>query len=595
MKKLSLVIALLLLAMPAFAQDEIVLSNSDIDALMGGGANRGGRGGRGNQNQPQIPDPIVWFADIKALLKDNKVALDKNQEKALQAFLDKETVAMRTELEAGFARGRGNNNSAQMNMLTDLTAALTKHNTEFLTEVKANLAPDQASLITKAENDKKVCSVALDLVNFQGVRTRTQQQNNNFRGNQGGGGLSDDLSELLGLPTGGGAANRGTQNNQTAQFLQLIPDRVTCVQSNSTTAQRLAVLGDILTKGKKPFTPEQTTKVSALIEARMKVITDELKAKYNNLDTMLNSLNQINNNNNQNQNRGNQNQNQTQTPPAAPTVNIATLTNNIVNTIMQNLGIQNPQNNNNNNNNNNNQGGGGRGGRGGGGGGNFPEGGRGGGGGNFTFPEGGRGGNAAAPANANAQNRGNNNTNFNPQQEIQTKTDELYDKVAATLTPEQAKLVKKVKYDQMKARGPVDRYRAILEMEGTPLTPEQVTQIQTMLTTQNTAIRAAATTLVQKEIQALDPGAMQAVINEYLAQQAQQTQQQQNPQQNSRNNNNNNVNSVAQNRVAQQIIQKMLPEVSKQKALLEGATNAQIQTRVFTPQQVASYKLASMQ
>jgi hypothetical protein len=164
------------------------------------------------------------------------------------------------------------------------------------------------------------------------------------------------------------------------------------------------------------------------------------------------------------------------------------------------------------------------------------------------------------------------------------------------LKPEQGTLVKKVKYDQMKARGPVDQYRAVLEQEGTPLSAEQLTQIQTMLNTQNQAIRDEASRLVTTEIQALEPGAMQAVINEYLAQQAQQQQQQQNPQQNNRNNNNNSaVNSVNQNRVAQQIIQKTLPLVSRQKALLEAATKQQIQLRVFTPQQVASYKLSSMQ
>lgn len=593
MKKLSLVIAFVLLAMPAFAQDEFVLSNSDIDALMGGGNRSGGRGGRGNQNQPQLPDPIVWFAEIKDLLKNNKVALDKNQEKALQTFLDKETVAIRTEVEAGFNRGRGNqnNNNSQMAMLPDLTAALTKHNTEFMTEVKAGLTPDQVALLTKAEKDKKVCSVALDLVNFQAVRTRLQQNNNNNRNNNFDGGMSVELMEVLGIQSGGTQNRGGSQPNQTQQFLQLFPDRASCTQSNSTTAQRLAVLGDILTKGKKPFTPEQSTTVSALIEAKMKAITDELKAKYSNMDQMLNSLNQNNNNNNQNRGNQNQNQNQTQTPAAPPTVNIQTLTNNMVNTIMQNLGIQNA-------NNNNNQGGGGRGGRGGGGG-NF-EGGRGG---NFEGGRGGRGGGDFPPNFAQDQNQGNrggnnnnNNFNFNPQQEITKKTEELYDKVAAMLTPEQGKLIKKVKYDQMKARGQVDKYRAILEQEGTPLSAEQVTQIQRMLDTQNQAIRTAATTLVTKEVQALEPGAMQAVIDEYLAQQTQQQQQQQNQQFNRNNNNNNNaVNNVAQNRVAQQIIQKTLPEVSKQKALLEAATFQRIQTTVFTPQQVANYKLASMQ
>src|SRR6185436_15524709 len=105
-------------------------------------------------------DPIFMFEDLKALLKNNKVPLDKNQEKTLQTFLNTETVAMRTALEAQFSN-RGNNgnrgNNREVTILTDLSAAVTKSNTELLTEMKAALTPDQVAVVAKVEKDKKAC------------------------------------------------------------------------------------------------------------------------------------------------------------------------------------------------------------------------------------------------------------------------------------------------------------------------------------------------------------------------------------------------------------------------------------------------------
>ena len=548
MKKLLSLIAIVLLAVPAFAQDDVILTGGDIDALLGGG-NRGNRGGRGNNNQPQIPDPLYMFEDLKTLLKDKKVPLDKNQEKSLQTFLNTETTAMRTALEAQFTNrgnnnGRGNNNQA--NMITDLSAAVTKSNAELLTEIKAALTPDQVALIAKAEKDKKACTVMLDLINFQELRNRLSNNNNNFGGGRGGpGGFNIDGFDFPGLDGGGGGGgNRGGGNNQQNQILQNLPNRPSCTSRDSTTAQRLAVVGGLLANAKKPLTADEEAKFSASIEGRMKTMLDDLKAKDPQVDQLLNSLNQ---------NRNNQNQTQTQTPQ----VNVQTLTNNIVNTIMQNLGIQNQ----NNNNNNNNRGGGGR-------------------------------GNNNANATANNNNRGNNNQNFNIQGEVQKKNEELLDKVAAMLKPEQQPFIKKMKYDQIKARGPVDKYRAILEEEGTPLTPEQTTQIQTILNTSNQAVRTFAQGLVTTEIQALPPGALQAAAEQILQQQQQQEKQQQDPRQNR--GNNNAVNNVNQNGVAQQIVSKVINQVSVRHAQQDKVATDTIMTKVLTPAQQASYKVSQM-
>jgi hypothetical protein len=250
---------------------------------------------------------------------------------------------------------------------------------------------------------------------------------------------------------------------------------------------------------------------------------------------------------------------------------------------MSNLGIQT-------NNNNNNQGN-----RGGGRGGNNP---------NFN-PE-----NRGNNPNFNAENRGNNpnfnpenrgnnnqgnrgnnnnnNQNFNIQQEVQKKNEELLDKVAAMLKPEQGAIVKKMKYDQIKSRGGVDRYRGILESEGTPLTPEQIQSIQNLINAEAQGVRNAAQTMVQAKIQALPEGALQAAAQQYLAEQQRLQQQQNNPQQ--YRNNNNQQNNVNQNQEAQKIIAEVLPEVSKQHARL-GAVMEESILKVMTPSQQASYKL----
>jgi hypothetical protein len=162
MRKALLAVTIFLLALPAFAQDDFgggfgggfdgVLTGGDIDALLGGG-NRGNRGNNNNQNN--IPNPEQLFLQLKDLLKARKVPLTKDQEKSLRTLLDTETVAMRTDLEAQFqnrGNNRGNNN---VNILAEIFGSVTKHNTELLTAMKADLTPDQVNLITKAEKDKK--------------------------------------------------------------------------------------------------------------------------------------------------------------------------------------------------------------------------------------------------------------------------------------------------------------------------------------------------------------------------------------------------------------------------------------------------------
>ena len=47
-----------------------------------------------------------------------------------------------------------------------------KHNTELLAAIKTDLTQEQLSLVTKAEKDKKVCLVLLDLVDFQQLANR---------------------------------------------------------------------------------------------------------------------------------------------------------------------------------------------------------------------------------------------------------------------------------------------------------------------------------------------------------------------------------------------------------------------------------------
>src|SRR5688572_3179166 len=156
MRKALSVVVIVLLSFPAIAQDDFgggfgggfdgVLTGGDIDALLGGG-NRGNRGN--NNNNTSIPNPEQLFLQLKDLLKAKKVPLNKDQEKSLRTFLDTETVAMRTELEAIF-QGRGNNNNNNrgnqnntVNILSEIFTTVTKHNTELLTTMKADLTPDQ--------------------------------------------------------------------------------------------------------------------------------------------------------------------------------------------------------------------------------------------------------------------------------------------------------------------------------------------------------------------------------------------------------------------------------------------------------------------
>ena len=113
-----------------------------------------------------------------------------------------------------------------------------------------------------------------------------------------------------------------------------------------------------------------------------------------------------------------------------------------------------------------------------------------------------------------------------------------------------------------------------MEQEGTPLTPEQLTQIQNLFNAQNQAVRQAAEELVQEEIAktpSLEPPP-------------------QPPNQNGQRPNPNNVNS---NPVAQQIVAKVMPQVSKRHALLERTTADTI-LKLLTPPQVASYKISNL-
>ena len=560
MRRLLSVITIVLLAVPVYAQDDFgggfgggdsVLSGSEIDALFGGG-NRGGN--RGNNNNNNIPDPEGLFLQMKDLLKTKKAPLSKDQEKALRPFLETEVKDMRETLEASFGnrgnQNRGNNNQA--NMITEMFNIVGKNNTELLTSMKESLTPDQVALITKAEKDKKVCTVVLDLLNPQQMQNRGNDQ---FRNNRGGGNFQvpPGFEDLVGFDQrGGGGGGRGNNNNNN-NFQQTAPDRAFCTSSSSTTAERLAPITQILTKGKKPLTPELEKKFSESIETKFTKMQDELKAANPEMQRLLNSINQNNQNNRNNNNN---------TPP---TVNPQTLRNNIVSTIMSNLGIPNPNNNNNNNNRGGNRGG------------------------NENNPNANANANNATAtanannanpnantpnANANNNNRGNRGNN-NVQQEIQRKNEELLDKIAAKLNPDQGTIIKKYKFDQIKARGGADRYRAILEQEGTPLTPEQLTQVRNLINAQNQAVRQFAEQKVQEEMSkqtSLEPPAP-----------PNQDQNQQRP----------NPNNINQNPVAQKIVSTVMPLVSRQHALLEKATSDTI-LKLLTPSQVASYKINSL-
>src|SRR5688572_5293404 len=356
MRKTLSVIAIVLLAFPAIGQDDFggggfgggfegVLTGGDIDALLGGG-NRGNRGNNNNNNP--LANPEGLFLQMRDLLKAQKVPLSKDQEKTLRTFLDTETLAMRTDLETqmGNRGNRGNSNNTQ-NLITDLFTIVGKNNTDLLTAMKADLTSDQVSLITKAEKDKKVCSVMLDMFNPTMMQNRTNE--NRGRGNQN----QNQNQNLSNLPFGiegldfGGGQQQGNRGNQNNSWMQQMPDRAFCTTVASTPAERLAPISQILSKGKKPLTADQEKKFVGLIEAKVPAMQQEMREKDPNIQQLINSIN--NNNNNNQQNRGNNNNNNANNNP--PAVNPATLRNNIVNTVMTQLGI--PTNNNNNNNNNN--------------------------------------------------------------------------------------------------------------------------------------------------------------------------------------------------------------------------------------------------
>jgi len=542
MRRLLSVMTIVLMAVPAYPQDDgggfgdTVLSAGDIDALFGGG----NRGNRGNNNSNNIPDPEGLFLQMKDLLKTKKAPLNKDQEKALKPFIETEVASMRESLEASFGnRGNQNRGNNNQNMIAEMFNIVGKNNTELLTSMKESLTPDQVALITKAEKDKKVCTVMLDLLNPQQMQ---QNRGNDPRNNRGGGGGFNPppgFEDLVGFEQRGGGGGGGRGNNNNNNFLQQAPDRAFCTAMTSTTAERLAPISQILTKGKKPLTPEQEKKFSESIETKFAKMEEELKAANPEMQRLLNSINQNNRNNNNNNNNNN--------PPA---VNPQTLRNNIVNTIMSNLGLPNP-----NNNNNNNRGRGG----------DFNQ---------QNNPNNQNANNPTANANNQNNNRGNRGNN-NIQQEIQRKNEELLDKVAAKLNPDQGTIVKKFKYDQIKARGGADRYRAILEQEGTPLTPEQLTEIRNRFNALNVAVRQFAEQKVQEEmgkLATLEPPP-----------QPNQNQNQQRP----------NPNNVNQNPVAQKIVSTVMPLVSRQHAILEKTTNDTI-LKVLTPPQVASYKINTL-
>jgi len=141
----------------------------------------------------------------------------------------------------------------------------------------------------------------------------------------------------------------------------------------------------------------------------------------------------------------------------------------------------------------------------------------------------------------------------------------------------------------------VDKYRGILEQEGTPLTAEQITQIQQILNASNQAVRTYAQGLVTTEINALEPGALQAAAQQIIQQEQQQQQQNQNQDPRNRGNNNNNVvNNVNRNGVAQQIVSKVISQVSVRHAQQDKVATDTIMSRVLTPAQQASYKVSQM-
>ena len=505
MKSVLTLLAAVALALPAMAQDDVILLNgADIDALLGGGR------GRSNPAQNLIPDPAALFAQIRDLLRAQKVPLDKNQEKSLQALLDKQTKEIRSLLDSANrgndpnqANRGGNNNPASF--MTRIDSIVTKHNAALLKQMKASLTSEQTSLTNKAEKDKKTCLTLLDVMTFPQPPNRGD--GGGFGGGGFGGGGFDGGGGFGGGPGGGGFPGGGLRGDFPGGpggpgFD--IPSRLQCTTADSTSQQRLNVLGDVLAKGKQPLTGEQTQQFVAMIDEQITQVQEELVAAG------------IPTNQFPGPNRG---------APAAN--NPQQIRNAIVNTILSQLGIQNA---------------GPREGRGGGGRGE------------------GRGG-----------NRGNS-----LQTDVQARTDAMFDKIIASLKPEQQRTVRKVKYAQIKERGGANRIRAILEEEGTPLTADQFTKVQSLFTAEVQAIRDYAQQLVDQELQGVPPEALQPI-----------------PQAQGRGGPNGGPNNVNQNPRAQQIVAKLLPMVSIRRAQTEKVTLDTVM-KLLTPAQVASYKVNTL-
>jgi len=520
----------------AFGQDDFdsgtTLTVADLDALFGGG--RGGNRG-GNSLQNLITNPEATLIQIRETLRNKKIPLDKNQEKSLQKLLETESKSLRSFMETQFAN-RGNNGGDNRgnnpnNPIARIDTLVLKHNTELLAAIKTDLTPEQLPLVTKAEKDKKVCLVLLDLVDFQqfanrGGGPRGGFDGGGFPGGPGGGfggGLPGGPGGFEGGGFGGGGGFPGGPGGFPGGGFPDVPNRPTCTSGESSLSQRLAPLGSVLSKGKKPLTADQEKKFTAMIEERLQTMQQE--ARDSGLPANL-----------FNQNRGN-----------AQQVNPQQLVNNIVNTILSQLGIVT-------NNGPGNRGGNDFGNRGPGGPGDF----------------GNRGGDFA---NRGGGNRGNN---FNPQAEILRRSEESFDKIVAMLNAEQRPPIKRLKYDQIKVRGGADRIRAIMEEEDTPLTAAQLTQVTSLYNAQNQSLRQFAAQLAQDGLAALPPAATPARGT-----------------QNSQPQGNFNPNNVNNNPQAQQVVAQVLPKVSVQRALLDKATIETVM-KLLTPPQVASYKLNTM-
>ena len=116
--------------------------------------------------------------ELKDLLKAQDVPMNKDQEKAVKDLVKSERDSLEQLITTQFGN-RGNNNQNQDNnrnnnrfnpsdIIDKLEKTTQKYNGELLTEMKADLTPDQVKLLEKAVKDKKkVCTVMLDLIDFK--------------------------------------------------------------------------------------------------------------------------------------------------------------------------------------------------------------------------------------------------------------------------------------------------------------------------------------------------------------------------------------------------------------------------------------------